>query len=263
MTRSLAAAAATLLALGAHADADADEARIALIIDDVGYRLTEGRRAVTLPGPVAVAVLPGAPQAARLATAAHSSGKEVLVHLPLQASVDDGLDEPGSITLDTTREGFNRAFQRAVMQVPYARGVNNHRGSLLTRHPGHMRWLMEEIGEQDDWFFVDSYTTHRSVALTIAQEHDVPAARRDVFLDSSLDPASIEREFERLMAIARRDGAAIGIGHPFPETLDFLESALPRLEAEGVRLVSLRELLPPRRAEVDYHAGIGAIAAKP
>jgi polysaccharide deacetylase 2 family uncharacterized protein YibQ len=149
------------------------------------------------------------------------------------------------------------------MQVPYARGVNNHRGSLLTRHPGHMRWLMEEIGRQDEWFFVDSYTTHHSVALTVAREHNVPAARRDVFLDSSRDPASIERAFERLKAIARRDGAAIGIGHPFPETLDFLEAALPRLEAEGIRLVSLRDLLTPRPPEVDYHRGIGTIAAKP
>ena len=259
MTRSLAAAAAIFLTLVANAD----EVRIALIIDDVGYRLAEGRRAVTLPGPVAVAVLPGAPQAAKLATAAHGLGKEVLVHLPLQASVEDGLDEPDSITLDTTRDGFSRVFQRAVMQVPYARGVNNHRGSLLTRHPGHMRWLMEEISEQDQWFFVDSYTTHHSVALSIAREHDVPAARRDVFLDSSRDPASIEREFERLKAIARRDGAAIGIGHPFPETLEFLESALPRLQADGIRLVSLRELITPRLHEVDYHAGIGTIAAKP
>ncbi len=259
MTRSVAALAAISLTF----TADADEARIALIIDDVGYRLSEGWRAVSLPGPVAVAVLPAAPQAARLATAAHGSGKEVLVHLPLQASVDDGLEEPGSITLDTTREGFGRAFQRAVMQVPHAGGVNNHRGSLLTRHPGHMRWLMEEIGERDAWFFVDSYTTHHSVALSIAREHDVPAVRRDVFLDSSRDPASIAREFERLKAIARRDGMAIGIGHPFPETLEFLESALPRLEADGFRLVSLRELLTPASHEVDYHVGMGTIAAKP
>ncbi len=259
MTRFFAAIAAVFLSLTAHAD----EARIALIIDDIGYRLVEGRRTVMLPGPVAVAVLPSAPQAAKLATAAHNAGKEVLVHLPLQAAVDDGLNEPGSITLDTTREGFTRAFARAISEVPYAEGVNNHRGSLLTRHPGHMRWLMEEIGAQDEWFFVDSYTTHHSVALAIAHEHDVPAVRRDVFLDSERDSASIERAFGRLLAIARRDGAAIGIGHPFPETLDVLETMLPQLEAEGIRLVSLREILTPRRGEVDYHAGMGTIAAKP
>ena len=84
-----------------------------------------------------------------------------------------------------------------------------------------------------------------------------------MFLDSSRDPASIEREFERLKAIARRDGVAIGIGHPFPETLDFLEAALPRLEADGFRLVSLRELLTSGSREVDYHVGIGTIVAQP
>ena len=259
MTRCLAALAALTIALPLHAD----EPRIALIIDDVGYRQPEGLRAVSLPGPVAVAVLPAAPRAASLARSAHDSGKEVLVHLPMQAAASDGLDEPDSIMLDTTRNEFAAAFAAAVARVPYARGVNNHRGSLLTRHPGHMRWLMEEISEQDDWFFIDSYTTHHSVALTIAMEHAIPASKRDVFLDSRRDAAGIEREFERLKDIARREGAAIGIGHPVPETLAFLEKVLPELEAEGIHLVSLSEILEPVTAGKGYHPALGQVAASP
>lgn len=223
--------------------------RVAIIIDDLGYRHSDGLRAVALPGPVTVAVLPGTPLGSSLARAAHAAGKEVIVHLPLEASVDDGLEEPGGIRLDTTRRAFKTAFDAAVDGVPHAVGLNNHRGSLLTRHPGHMRWLMEEIGRQDGWYFVDSFTTPQSVALDIAQEHGIPAARRDVFLDARLDRASIVREFERLKRIARRHGTAIGIGHPFPETLAFLEEALPELEAEGIRLVALSSVvLSPRRS---------------
>jgi polysaccharide deacetylase 2 family uncharacterized protein YibQ len=259
MTRCFAALAALTLALPLLAD----EARIAIIIDDVGYRQSEGRRAVSLPGPVAVAVLPAAPRASLLARSAHASGKEVLVHLPLQATASDGLEEPDSIMLDTTRQEFAQAFAAAAARVPYARGVNNHRGSLITRHPGHMRWLMEEIRDREDWFFVDSYTTHHSVALTIAEEHAVPAAKRDVFLDSHRGAASIEQEFERLKDIARRQGAAIGIGHPLPETLAFLEVALPELEAEGIRLVSLSEILEPSSTSRNYHPLLGQAAATP
>jgi polysaccharide deacetylase 2 family uncharacterized protein YibQ len=253
MRRLLVAAAATLVSTTPLA---ADEARIAIIIDDLGYRAADGVRAVELPGPVAVAVLPDAPLAATLARAAHAAGKQVLVHLPLQAVHDDGLDEPGSIMLDTTRRGFSEAFRRAVLAVPHASGVNNHRGSLLTRHPGHMRWLMEEIGDQHSWFFVDSYTTHHSVALTIAREHGIPAAKRDVFLDSRRDTESIEREFERLKRLARERGAAIGIGHPFPETLAVLEALLPRLEAEGIELVAPAELLESGERPAEYRAGL-------
>ncbi len=239
MIRFLAALAATLITLPSIAD----EARVAIIIDDLGYRHAEGLRAVSLPGPVAVAILPDAPAARSLAKAARSQNKEILVHLPLQANVNDGADEPGSIGLDTGRRAFNAAFADAVANVPYAEGVNNHRGSLLTRHPGHMRWLMEEILEKDEWFFIDSYTTHHSVALSVARENGVPSAKRDVFLDSERDLESIRREFERLKTLARRNGYAIAIGHPFPETLDFLEAALPGLEADGIRLVSLKSVL--------------------
>ena len=259
MTRCLAALAALTISLPLQAD----EARIAIIIDDVGYRQSEGRRAVSLPGPVAVAVLPAAPRASSLARSAHASGKEVLVHLPLQATVSDGPEEPDSIMLDTTRREFAQAFAAAAARVPYARGVNNHRGSLITRHPGHMRWLMEEIRDREDWFFVDSYTTHHSVALTIAEEHAVPAAKRDVFLDSHRGAVSIEQEFERLKDIARRQGAAIGIGHPLPETLAFLEAVLPELEAEGIRLVSLSEILSPTATTRNYHPLLGQAAATP
>lgn len=243
-------AALAAIGLGLNAAAAA-EPRVAIIIDDLGYRHSDGLRAVALPGPVAVAVLPGTPRGTSLARAAHAAGKEVIVHLPLEASVDDGLEEPGGIRLDTTRGAFSKAFDAAVASVPHAVGLNNHRGSLLTRHPGHMRWLMEEIGRQDGWYFVDSYTTSRSVALTIAEEHGIPAARRDVFLDAYKDRASIAREFERLKRIAERHGTAIGIGHPFPETLAFLEEALPTLEAEGIRLVALSSIvLAPQRPVV-------------
>lgn len=254
MIRCLAAIAATLLAFPVVAN----EAEIAIIIDDLGYRHAEGLRAVNLPGPVAVAILPDAPSAASLAEAAHSNDKEILVHLPLQASVDDGRDEPGSIGLDTSRHAFNEAFADAVAKVPHARGVNNHRGSLMTRHPGYMRWLMEEIMLIDGWFFVDSYTTHHSVALDLAREHGLPSAKRDVFLDSERDPASIAREFERLKNLARRDGVAIAIGHPFPETLDFLEAALPTLERDGIRLVTLETALDRQKPATTGHAVLNA-----
>ena len=217
--------------------------RIAIIIDDLGYQLTSGHRAVALPGPVVCAILPGTPGAAQLAKAAWEGGKEVLLHLPLQSVDRHGASEPGSITLDTTREAFADTFETAMRSVPFAVGVNSHRGSLLTRHPGHMSWLMEEILRAGGLYFVDSYTTHRSVALQIASEQGVPAIKRDVFLDSDPAPEKVEQEFERLKALARERGLAVAIGHPYPATLAFLERAIPALVQEGIELVPLRELI--------------------
>lgn len=217
--------------------------RIAIIIDDLGYHLSAGHRTVDLPGPVVCSILPGTPRAAQLARAAWERGKEVLLHLPMQSVEKGGAVEPGSITVDTTREGFAETFANAIASVPFAVGVNGHRGSLLTRHPGHMSWLMEELVGAGGLYFVDSYTTHRSVALQIASEQGVPAIKRDVFLDSDPAPERVAQEFERLKDLARERGLAVAIGHPYPGTLEFLERAIPGLVEEGIELVPLRELI--------------------
>ncbi len=225
--------------------------RIAIIIDDLGYGFEAGRRTASLPGPVACAILPATPRGAAVAELAAGNGKEVLLHLPLEAQHAVGRIDPGSLRLDMSRGQFGDAFAANLDSVPHVSGVNSHRGSLLTRHPGHMAWLMEELRARDGLYFIDSYTTRHSVALALAAEAGVPARRRDVFLDNDRSSEALGRSFERLKRRARRQGAAIGIGHPFPETLAFLEQALPRLRDEGFALVPLSTLMQPAAAGDD------------
>ena len=223
--------------------APADAPRIAIIIDDLGYHLADGKRAIELPGPLAFSFLPGAPRARALAEHAHRHGKDVLLHLPLQAHGDNGRREPSEIGIDMSRARLAAVFGEAVQAVPHVVGVNSHRGSLLTRHPGHMQWLMEEIRERESLFFVDSYTHHESVALQIAKESGVDAVKRDVFLDPDRAPETVAREFARMKRLARQRGAVVAIGHPYPATLELLERELPRLVEEGFELVTISELV--------------------
>ncbi|HHQ13449.1 MAG TPA: divergent polysaccharide deacetylase family protein [Chromatiales bacterium] len=145
--------------------------------------------------------------------------------------------------INSTRRQLHEILDADLRSIPYLDGVNNHMGSLLTRHPGHMAWLMSELRRRGGLFFVDSYTTPASVALQMAREAGVPATRRDVFLDTDPSIDAIEKEFERLKALARKHGDAVAIGHPYDETLDYLERALPRLRAEGIELVSVSDVI--------------------
>lgn len=216
--------------------------RIAIIIDDVGNRLVEGRRAVALPGPVALAFLPHTPNARVLADAAHDAGKEVMLHLPLQA-LEDRDPGPGALLLDTTEPAFRRIVRADLAAIPHVRGVNTHMGSLLTRHPGHMAWLMEELRAVGGLFFVDSYTAVESVALQLAREAGIPSVRRHVFLDAEISHEGVRFQFTRLVAHAREHGYAVGIGHPLAETMDVLEDVLARLDEFGVDLVPVSDLV--------------------
>jgi len=215
---------------------------IAIIIDDLGYLEKRDTQAIELPGPITYAFLPHTPFAHDLALLAHSRNKEVMLHLPMESMEHDHMG-PGALTLDMTHEEFAQQLQADLAAVPHVAGINNHMGSLLTRHPGHMVWLMRELSKRDDLYFVDSYTTKSSIAQQIANENQIPNLRRDVFLDSDRNPAEIKRQFRRLLKLARDNGIALGIGHPYPETIALLAQELPNLEQEGIRLLPVSQLL--------------------
>jgi len=231
----------------------ARQAVIGIIIDDMGKRQETGRRVLALPGPVACAFLPRARYTRELANQANRRGREVLLHLPMD-SVDGRPLDDGAVTLEMTEIEFIDTVLDNLRRVPHVTGINNHMGSLLTRHPGHMRWLMEAMRRQGALFFVDSRTTKSTVALQVAEENGVPGIRRNVFLDNSLDKESIAIQFDRLVALAQEQGSALAIGHPYPQTLAVLEQRLPLLAQQGVRLVAVRELIEQQEGEKTWQA---------
>ncbi len=220
----------------------------ALIIDDLGNQWQAGVRSIELPAAVTLAVLPHTPYARRLAERARAAGREVILHLPMQAKggIDPG---PGALRLDMDEPTVRDTIRADLASVPGVAGVNNHMGSLLTRHPGHMTWLMEELAGREDLYFIDSRTTAHTVAQRMAEEQGVASARRRVFLDPQQDPEIIAEQFERFVAIAQEEGGTIAIGHPYPETLELLERELPRLRDRGVVIVPASELVSERTSD--------------
>ncbi|MCG8324446.1 MAG: divergent polysaccharide deacetylase family protein [Thiotrichales bacterium] len=214
---------------------------ISIIIDDLGYRLHDDLRAVALPGPVVCAIMPHAPYSSQLAYLAHKQGKDIILHQPLQALKNNELLGPGALTLDMTKQEFTRTFESNIDSLPHLVGINNHMGSLLTQHPGHMDWLMKLIKKRQ-LIFVDSITSDHSVAAMIAQENNIPYLKRDVFFDNDITVTSILEQFGKLIEIARRRGTAVGIGHPYPETMDVLSRAIQDLGKSGIKLVGLKTL---------------------
>lgn len=229
---------------------------VSIIIDDLGHRLDLDLRTLALPGSVTCAILPRSPHGRRLAGLAHDIGKEVMLHLPMQAMGAHPLDA-GGLRVSMSRGQFARTVQEGLQALPHVRGVNNHMGSLLTQYPERMQWLMEELrGHDQDLYFVDSFTTFLSVAHNVARDNDLPTLRRDIFLDASRDPAFISDQFDQLIRHALSGGVAVAIGHPYPETLDFLEANLGRLEAAGIELLSVSALIARKRALDDPLTGV-------
>jgi polysaccharide deacetylase 2 family uncharacterized protein YibQ len=218
---------------------------ISIVIDDLGDRAEHDRRVIDLPGAVACAFLPESPHTPRLAALAHERGKEILVHLPMEP--EGGRGHPLALRVGQSAEDRHQQLERLLASVPYATGVNNHQGSRATASRGVMHAVMRELSLRGTRFFVDSMTSRDSIAYPLARAYGIPATRRHVFLDHERGVDAVRAQFARLVALARRSGGALAIGHPYPETIEVLSEALPDLERFGVELVKPSELI--RRLE--------------
>lgn len=210
---------------------------IAIIIDDLGLNREAGQRLLAMDQPLTLAFLPHRPYSREQARAAAANGKEVILHLPMANKARIALG-PGGLAADMSRQQTQRTLRRALASVPAATGINNHMGSLLTQVQEPMNWVMEELAGRD-LLFIDSRTTAATVAQATALSKNVPAMSRDVFLDNKRDEASIHRQFRQLLKEARQKGTAIGIGHPYDETLDYLEKILPKLDRHGYAIATV------------------------
>ena len=227
--------------------AEAQDARIArpvvsIIIDDIGDRLAEGRQAVDLPFNISVSFLPHTPFARLLAERAHKRNKEVLLHLPMEAMNGKAMG-PGGLSSEMQRHEFLGTLRQSIRAIPHVVGLNNHMGSLLTQRLQPMRWMMNELTWPRRLFFVDSKTTHSSVAMDIALQAGVKATTRDVFLDHEQDANFIHHQFDLMLAKARSKGAMLAIAHPFPLSLSILEQRLGELEEQEINLVNVSEFI--------------------
>jgi len=143
-----------------------------------------------------------------------------MLHLPMQ-SVEHHQRSPGTLGLHMTKNEFEKQLRLDLNSVPYIRGVNNHMGSLLTRHPGHMSWLMDELSNRGGLYFVDSKTSRKSIAEKIAAEYKIPNLTRDFFLDPNHEKNTLRKQFNHFIQKIDQRGYALAIAHPYPETIHF------------------------------------------
>jgi len=218
------------------------------VIDDVGNADGSLERLARLEGPLAVAVLPGAPRAREAAALAKRKGWDLLVHLPMEGA--RGPAEPETISSGDGDAEIARRVAAAIDRVDGASGLNNHQGSLATADRRVVRAVLSVV-RQRGLFFLDSRTSAASVAAEEARALGLATIPRDVFLDDARAEASAEggapealaTAWSRALGLAASRGHAVVIGHPSASTVDFLAVSLPALDGRGVLRVKVSELV--------------------
>lgn len=219
----------------------AHSAQLVIIIDDIGNNYTLGNAMVELDAPLTLAFLPHTPHAQKLAHKAYLQQKEIILHAPMENNIAAPLG-PGALTLDLPEQEFKQTLKQAIASIPHIQGINNHMGSALTEDKQAMNWVMETL-QEEQLYFVDSLTSPKSIAFQQAQHYQLPSLKRHVFLDNDKTPASLNKQWQKALRIAKQYGKAIIIGHPYIESHAFLAKQVPNLAAQGIELVPASTLL--------------------
>jgi polysaccharide deacetylase 2 family uncharacterized protein YibQ len=220
------------------------ENRVAIIIDDMGSSLEALQEVCDLGQPVTISILPLSPFAEETARIAHENGLEVMLHLPGESL---NHQEGNNSTAGLIRSGMNEEDVRSLVEeslsrVPYVEGVNNHMGSKITQEEPVMRPILDLLKSRD-LYFIDSRTTAESIAFDLARKMGLRTAYRNIFLDSSVGVDFSKKKIIDLFRLSQKKGKAIGIGHPFPETLQALRENIHLLKKYKVRPVFASEII--------------------
>jgi len=77
----------------------------------------------------------------------------------------------------------------------------------------------------------------------MAAEAKVPFIARDVFLDNEQNDSYISGQIHKLVSLSLKHSKAVGICHPYPETIAVLQREAPRLRSLGVEIVGVSSLV--------------------
>lgn len=231
--------------------AEVENPKLAIIIDDFGGWSRDGvDDMLAIPAPLTCAIMPCLDNTQGDCEKAHAAGKEIILHMPLEAHKKLPENWYGNLYVKNSDspQVAKQKVQQGFESVKYAKGMNIHIASGVCQNKTLMRAIMEQSQEQN-MFFVDSFTHPKSVCKSVAQDLKIPFGVRTEFLEKagvkSYDNA--KNELKRMCEHAKRFGTAIAIGHVGMEggktTARAISDMLPFIKARGVELCFVSQIV--------------------
>lgn len=219
-------------------------ARIAILVRGVGRDDRNSSDAVTkLPPAISLAFMPHAGAAQQWARKAAEQGHEVIVQLPLEPT-DYPANNPGPETLLASSSVDQNAARLGTILARFEgySGVTNFLGGRMLQSKDALRPILEEIKSRGLIYVGEGNTKSHAIVRGLAGEVGLRYGGANVMIDAQPAPAAIQAALERLVAIARKEGSAIGLGYASRATIEQLEAWTQTLGAQGVTLVPVGTL---------------------
>jgi len=220
--------------------------RVAIVLDDFGLTYKKNvpdEEWMALPGEMTFAVMPESPRTKKVSPLVSSApAKELMIHYPFDPfqSLKLAKDNVDAEDVEKTK----KLLEKAMKQIPNAKGLNNHRSYKATRNKPMMHAFMAQL-KPTGLYFLDSLVSEKSVAHAEAEAAGIPSASNDVFLDTAElhTQPFCAKMLRQAVSIARKKGSAVAIGHHyFRTTFDCLKEEMPKHEKDGIVFVKASAL---------------------
>ncbi|MFP6749796.1 MAG: divergent polysaccharide deacetylase family protein [Alphaproteobacteria bacterium] len=224
--------------------------RIAVVVGSLGLSQATTLAAIQqLPGGVTLAFAPYGRILQDYVNQARAAGHEVLLQVPMEP-MDYPTNDPGPHTLLTSLT-INRNLQRLdwlLGRFTGYVGVVNFMGGRFTSAQSHLTPMLEAMRGRG-LMFLDSRASSASVAVSIADRIGLDVAASDRVVDAIASRAAIDARLLELERLAAASGGAIGIGFPYPVTIERLAQWTRGLGDRGFDLVPVSALTGQREAK--------------
>ncbi|MDA0368577.1 MAG: divergent polysaccharide deacetylase family protein [Proteobacteria bacterium] len=221
-----------------------DRPRIAILMQDLGLSQEQTNAAIQqLPGSVSLGFTPYARRLDQWIALSRAAGHEVLLQVPMEP-FDFPTSDPGPHTL-LTSAGADENLERLEFLLSRFSGyvgVYNRMGDRFTSSTESLRPVLQSLRERG-LLFIDARTSGTSVAGRIADDLGLPHALNNREIDQVASRVAIDAKLIDLENIARQEGQAIGIGRPYPVTLERLAQWAAGLEAKGIDLAPISAMI--------------------
>jgi hypothetical protein len=214
--------------------------KIAIVITDMGQRRNSTQRVITeLPSAVSFAFSPYSTNGFEWGEQSRRTGHEVLLMIPMEP-INYPQNDPGPFTLLTSRsarENINLLRASLGRMSGYV-GVVNHMGSRFTAASESLRPVLEELNRRG-LMLLDSRASQYSRAASMGRDLGLPTAINNNFVDENVNPGEIAKQLAELESRARSLDYAVGMGRPYPVTVDAIKVWAAGLEERGFVLVPI------------------------
>lgn len=217
--------------------------KMVILIDDVGVTTSTIKYFDEINRPINFAILPYLARSRETNEILKSKGYTTMLHMPMEGSSEALNKNTKGIVFTWMKDStVLKNIDEALADIGPVKGFNNHMGSTFTSSESKMKPVIN-YAKENNLFYVDSNTSRKNKGYGLAKELGVPTTLCRHFLDNSKNVDDIKKEIRRAVAITKSNDKALFIGHYHKNMAIALKESIDFIEASGVKLVYVNEIL--------------------